>query len=56
MADSSNNVVAGNDHSGERNMNDGNEIGLMATRHSALASMAVGWVLAMATLALCVVV
>jgi hypothetical protein len=56
MADLQDNVVAGNDHTGERIMNDGNHIGLIAGRNSALASMAVGWVMAMAVLALCVMV
>jgi len=48
-------VVAGNDCHGDCNMNDGHEIGLVATRQTALASMAVGWVLAMVTLTLCIV-
>ncbi len=36
-------------------MNKGQEIGLVATRQTALASMAVGWVLAMVTVTLCIV-
>lgn len=56
MNDSFNdNAVAGNGRSGDCNMNDGHEIGLVATRQTALASMAVGWVLAVATVTLCIV-
>lgn len=36
-------------------MNDGYELELVTTRHTAIASMAVGWVFAMVTLALCIV-
>lgn len=49
------NAIGGNDRDGDCNMNKGQEIGLVATRQTALASMAVGWVLAMVTVTLCIV-
>lgn len=51
-----NTVTVGKGHIGANTMDNSRDIGLIEGRHSALASMAMGWVLAMAVLVLCMIV
>jgi len=51
-----NTVTVGKGRIGVNTMDNSRDIGLIEGRHSALASMAMGWVLAMAVLVLCMIV